>query len=280
MLAFSLAGSSQSNKIEFIGTITITDGDVMSYKISFNQTQDHTITGYSITDLSGENLTRTSIVGKYDTTNNTLSFKELSNVYTKNGEDDSTFCFVTAEKLKIKNINGSKLITGKFKGLFPSGEVCADGKIFMMESSVVKKIKLLADSIKITQDTIDTVQDSIKVFNKNQELVLMSNDKLLIEYQGKELTLEVWDGAIIDNDKISIYLNDSIFRENITLTRDKKLINLPITEDSFKLKIVALNIGRAGMNTVNFAVKDTVDVKEFISKLEKGETCEVEFRRE
>lgn len=277
----NLPGTSQNvNKFQFIGTITINDGEVLSYKIVFNRTTNNNISGYSITDLYGESLTKTSIIGKYDTTKNILSFKELSNVYTKVEGGDSTFCFVSAEKLKIKNINGSKIITGDFKGRFPSGEICADGKIFLTESNLVKKVKSLADSIKSSQDSSNLIQDSIKVFNNRQEMVLMSKDILLIEYLGKGLILEVWDGVIIDNDKISIYVNDTILKEEITLTGNKKKIHLPVTKDYFKLKIVALNIGLSGVNTVNFAVSDSIGVKEFSSRLNTGESFDVEFRRE
>jgi hypothetical protein len=283
MFVCSLPSISQNvNDFEFIGTITVKGGEKLSYKIVFNQVKDNNIKGYSITDLYGENLTKTLIEGKYDTVNNVLSFNELSNTYTKVDAADSTFCFVSAKKLKIKNINGSKIITGEFKGMFPSGEECAEGKIFLAESKVIKKIQSAVDSIKIHQDSIDTVHDSVnvKVFNKQQKMVLMSNDELLIKYLGTDLTLEIWDGAIPDNDKISIYLNDEIFKENITLTNNKKMFNLPAGEDKFKLKIVALNLGNAGVNTVTFAVKDTVDVKEFSSRLNTGETFDIEFSKE
>ena len=138
----------------------------------------------------------------------------------------------------------------------------------------------MADSIKASLDSVKTLQDSVKAFNRNQRLVLMSNDTLSIEFTGKELFLEVWDGGILDNDMISIYLNGEILKKEITLTGKKETIELPVSNNNFKLKIVALNTGNLGMNTVSFAVKDTHDViKGFGSRLNKGESFDVEFIR-
>lgn len=271
-------GTSQT-KTEFAGAISINEGDVLSYKLTFIQEDNLRITGYSITDLNGESLTKSSIIGEYDTIKKNLSFKELGNIYSKIDDDDSTFCFVHAEKLKIKEINGVKFITGNFQGLFPNGDVCAEGKIFFTESNVIKKVKSIADSIKTIKNLPAELPGEIKEFNDKQNVVLMSNDKLLIDFSGNFLTLEVWDGAILDNDKIKIYLNDSLIEQEITLTKSKKTIELPANLKLFKVKIVALNIGDTGINTVNFALKDAIEIKEFTSRLNKGESFEAEFRR-
>ncbi len=276
---FNTNSSSQNiNKFEFVGTLTVSGGEKMSYKISFNHTSNNKIKGYSITDFTGDNLTRTSIVGEYDTINSRLSFNELSNISTKLDVPDSTFCYVSAKKLKIADVNGSKMISGEFKGFFPSGESCANGKIFLMESKVVEKILSVTDKEKTRQDSLDRVKPPVEVLNKNKKLVLKSNDELFFEYSGNELLIEFWDGAVVDNDMISIYLNDEILKDNITLKREKGSISIPIIEDTFKLKIVALNEGAAGINSVNFTVKNVIGEKEFSSLLNKGESFIVDFR--
>ncbi len=280
MLALNLLCSSQNiTKFEFVGTITVTDGDVMSYKVVFNQGHNNEISGYSITDYYGKNSTQTSIVGKYDTINNVLIFNELANIKTKADVTNSTFCYISTEKLKIRNVKGNKIITGGFKGLFPSGDLCAEGLIYLVESSFVKKIKSMTDTIKMNQDSMIISKDSIKVLNAQQNLKIKSNDKLLNEFLGNDIFIEIWDGEVEDNDMISIYLNDEIFKEKIRLKSKKLNITLPNTADTFKLKIVALNEGYSGINTVNFAVNDAHGTKEFTSNLKKGEFFDMEFRK-
>jgi len=285
MLIFNqLCLSQNNNKIEFMGTLAITGGDVLSYKIVFNQTTNNEFTGYSITDFYGKNLTRTSIIGKYDTINNTFSFHELKNINTKMNLADSTFCFVTTKTLKIRNIKGNKIISGAFKGAFPSGESCAEGMIYLVESKLAEKIKAMTDTKPISSDSTFIVKDN-KVKKSNQMIivkdtikVLTSNQNLLMEHWSKNVSIEVWDGSVPDNDMIRIFLNDKILKENITLTSQKEIINLPSTESKFKLKFVALNEGYSGLNTLDFKVINSYGEKKYVSVLRKGESFEIEFK--
>lgn len=278
----SFNGTSQNTqRFEFDGTIAIKEGETLSYKIVYDQSDNNTITGYTITDVYGENLTKTSISGKYDPVKNEISFTEKRNVYSKIEADDSTFCFVSVQRLSIKTINDKRVISGEFKGVFPTGELCATGKIHLTETNSIKKPNQNPDQTKVLNgnDLRGSDSISIKAFNQQQKMVLMSDEILIIEFIGNDLSLEFWDGAIVDNDKISILFNDQILKEDITLTREKKSIKLPVSDNNFKLKIQALNIGGAGVNTVNFAIKDSSEVKEFSSRLNTEEFFEVEFQK-
>jgi hypothetical protein len=82
--------------------------------VVFVYNEKNKVVGHSITDFTGENQTRTSITGYYDTLNNTFSFNELSNISSNLDVPDSTFCYVSAQKLKIKNTNNNKIISGEF----------------------------------------------------------------------------------------------------------------------------------------------------------------------
>lgn len=280
---------------EFEGLIATTNGKALSYKIAYKINKDNTIEGYSITDIEGENFTKSLIKGQYNPSKSTLSFKETGNAFTKAKADESTFCFITSDNLKIKKFNGKILISGEFKGILPSGKVAAKGKIFLMESSTMKKIKLAASSIKNKSqkptasttklkthnlDSEDTtaIKKTIKSLSEEQKIVLMSNEKLVVECSPKNLSLDFWDGAYVDGDRISIYLNDNILVENVLLTASKRTIKLTPPGKSFKLKIVALNTGERGGNSGSFEVKDQNNVKPFISNLNKGESFEIEFR--
>jgi hypothetical protein len=281
VLAFNLFGVSQSvNTFEFIGTLTIEGGEAMTYKIVFNTTENNNnIIGYSLTDFSGENKTRTSISGTYDNINNTLSFIELANVNTKVEEPDSTFCFIKADNLEIKYEGKNKLISGQFMGVFPTGEFCAEGMIYLIEQRFFEKIKSSIETKKAIEKPKKTINDSIEIINEKQKIVLKANEEIVIYYKGKDLSIYVWDGGMQDNDMIKIYVNDEIFNESITLTSKKKEVIIPNGEGKLRLKIVALNNGKAGINTVNFELNNSYNVKGFSSILNKGESFHLEFKK-
>ena len=78
---------------------------------------------------------------------------------------------------------------------------------------------------------------------------------------------------------IKIYVNDEIFNESITLTSKKKEVIIPNGEGKLRLKIVALNNGKSGINTVNFELNNSYNVKGFSSILNKGESFHLEFKK-
>ncbi len=51
---------------EFEGAISTKEGQVLSYKIVYKINRNNTIDGYSLTDIEGENLTKSWIKGKYN----------------------------------------------------------------------------------------------------------------------------------------------------------------------------------------------------------------------
>jgi len=281
---------------EFVGKISTKKGQVLSYKIVYKIMENNTIEGYSLTDIEGEKLTKSRILGQYNPSKKTLSFKETGNAFTKTGDDESTFCFIVADNLNIKKINGKTLIIGGFKGVYPSGKVGAEGYIILIESSTKKEIKLVANSTKpkiqnttnsaakkeiktlnVADGDTAAIKQAIKSLSENQKLVLMSNEKLLIECSKTDLYLDVWDGGYVDGDSISIYLNNKILQKNILLTKARKTFKLTAPAESFNLKIVALNTGTRGANTASCEVKDQNNVRQFSSNLNKGESFDIEF---
>jgi hypothetical protein len=280
---------------DFEGTIAIKGGQVLSYKIVYKITKNNTIEGYSLTDFEGEKLTKSWIKGEYNPSKKTLWFKETGNAYTKTGDNESTFCFIITDNLKIKKYNGKTLIIGSFKGVYPSGKIGAVGNIFLVESKVLNEIKLTAKTKtkntatnvpkknpKSSDDDVadkDTtaIKQAMKKISENQQVVLMPNEKLSIECSKTDLCLDVWDGAYFDYDSISVYLNNKPFQENILLTKAIKTFKIIPPADKFNIKITALNLGQRGVNSVSFAVKDKNNIKQFLLKLNKGESFNIEF---
>jgi hypothetical protein len=145
--------------------------------------------------------------------------------------------------------------------------------IYLVESKLYEKISEKINEKKellpIQNDSIIIVKDTIKV--------LTSNHKLIIDQWCNNVSIELWDGCVPDNDQISIYLNDRLFRGNITLTNKRNRIKLPSTDQKIKLRIVALNEGDSGLNTLDFVIKNSFGEKKFVAVLRKDESFEIEF---
>lgn len=251
----------QEAKQSFVGYLTTESKQLITYQLIFEIHKDKTITGESITDIYGKDKTKSFIHGKYDTRKNIYSFKEIQNTSTKSKALKEEFCFIESHDLQLKKNGDKEILTGKFIGKYPNGRLCAKGKIILTskENSIIEPInKSLLDSMLNTKLTFKTV---------------VANNSISVPWKSKTLSFYVWDGSNEDNDIISIYYNNTLIRENITLKNKKERITIPLTSNSeSKLKIQAVSLGKEGKNTVNLLFVDNETIYPFISILIQGES--------
>ncbi len=273
LVSQSLFGQNTVNQ-EFTGIIAISGGEKISYKLIIEEIENGTFRGYTISNFEGEDYTKTKIKGKISLDELNMSFEELDNVETKSSAEASTFCYVSAPNLKIRILKNKNIIAGKFLGLFPSGEECAGGIILLSNGGDLRKIEEMnaEESVAIENERLKKTL----VF----DTVLTSNEKLEIVNRDNKISLKVWDGYFQDDDRIAIYLNDELIEENLVLRNDKQVIALPQDKSKYRLKIVALNEGSSGINTVNFRLKSSSEEREFVSMLRKGESFSIDFKKE
>lgn len=256
-------------KNEFVGVIKTSDEDIISYKINFTELENGKIEGFSYTDFYGKNYTKSKIVGTLKESK--LSFKEIGNVSSKSKEDIETFCFIHVENLKIKTINEKRIIQGKFKGLYSSGKSCTNGTIYLAGAELLEELNLNTDSLKKI--------DSLFRFKKaeNDIKLIKANDRVNMHWVSDRIILHVWDSYTEDNDIVNIYFNDILIEENLVIKNNKKVIEIPFTETNGIIKIVAINEGYTGTNTVNFILKDKIKSTSVMSSLKTGEEVFIEF---
>lgn len=273
LVSQALFGQNTVNQ-EFTGIIAISGGEKISYKLIIEEIENGIFRGFTISNFEGEDYTKTKIKGKLSLDDLSMSFEELDNVETKSSAEASTFCYVSAPNLKIRILKNKNIIAGKFLGLFPSGEECAGGIILLTNGGDLRKIEKMNVEKPVTIEKMP-VKKSLEF-----DSVLTSNEKLEIVNRDNKISLEVWDGYFQDDDRISIYLNDELIEENLVLRNDKQAIALPQDKSKYLLKIVALNEGSSGINTVNFRLKNSSEVKEFVSMLRKGESFSIDFKKD
>ncbi|MEQ8518642.1 MAG: hypothetical protein RLN79_07860 [Cytophagales bacterium] len=273
LVSQALFGQNTVNQ-EFTGIIAISGGEKISYKLIIEEIENGIFRGFTLSNFEGEDYTKTKIKGKLSLDDLSMSFEELDNVETKSSAEASTFCYVSAPNLKIRILKNKNIIAGKFLGLFPSGEECAGGIILLTNGGELRKIEEMNAEQPV----------AIKKMPAKKSLefdsVLTSNEKLEIVNRDNKISLEVWDGYFQDDDRISIYLNNELIQENLVLRNDKQVIALPQDKSKYLLKIVALNEGSSGINTVNFRLKNSSEVKEFVSMLRKGESFSIDFKKD
>ena len=250
----------QENKNSYVGYITTENKQTITYQLVFEIQIDNSITGESITDIYGKDKTKSIITGNYNAQKNTLSFKEIQNSTTESKALTEEFCFIESQDLQLKKIGDKEILTGKFNGRLPNGRLCAKGKIFLTskENSIIEPIN---------KSSLDSILNAKLTFK-----TLVANNSISIPWKSKTLNFYVWDGSNEDNDVISIYYNNTLIRENITLKNKKERITIPITSNSeSKLKIQAVSLGKEGKNTVNLLFVDNETIYPFISILIQGE---------
>lgn len=279
LLVISIYGAlkAQDKKsYEFIGALTTSSMDIISYKLIFTELEDGKITGESITDFYGEDMTTSKLEGTFNRKQKKISFTEIENISTKSKEDVNSFCYVAVEDLRIKKLRGKEIIFGKFTGKFKSGENCASGSIYLASQNLIEELKSEAEKQGIKLDSlgkIDSVLYSATLKN-NEVKILKGGSNESIDWKSDKVVFDVWDGSKEDNDMINIYINGKLVKEKLIIKNKRITIEEPIISNGDVIKIVALNEGELPTNTVNFMFRDEKNTSPFISNLKQGE----EFR--
>ena len=251
----------------YIGYLTTTSKDIITYQIDFDLKADNSISGESTTDIYGKNKTKSLIKGNYNDDKKLYSFKEINNTTTKSASSKEEFCFIECNDLKLKTLAGKEVLVGKFVGRYPNGESCAMGSIYLTNKNVLEKEK-------INFSAMDSLLN-----NKLEYKSINSKNSISIPWQSKSINFFVWDGSNEDNDVISIYFNDILIKENLSIKNKKEHIEIPLKKEGKGIvKIKAVSSGKEGKNTVNILFVDGTNFHPYISILELGESISIELK--
>jgi len=278
---YSFAIRATSGEHEFIGTIQLIDKSIISYKINFTESDDGRLTGYSLTDFSGEHKTKTKIRGRVDRAKRTISFSETENVLTKSSSDTEDFCYLHVYNAKIKLAKKKSYIQGHFFSRYDDGSLCIEGDIYLIgQDQFFRKMDraiAVADKIKKGDQMIQVKENIVKTKESMKNTVLNNGSKVVIpETNGQEVIVRIFDTEYLDGDKISIFNNDICILDNYKVTG--KTYQLPIIiQDTTILRIVANNEGRYPPNSaqIEIMVKDeSIPIK---LNMLKGNQAEIQF---
>ena len=264
----------KTNQYEYIGALRTLDNQIISYKLIFQETSKGIIEGVSYTDFYGNNNTESKIKGTLSN-NNLLSFKELNNIRSSSTEDEEIFCYIHVNNLKIRRSNSKRIINGEFVGIYPNGDSCASGSIYLVSNAFLEKLNINNDSLK----KIDSLLKNTK---SSPIQILKHKDHINLAWSKNEIVVNIWDGYKEDNDVVDIYFNNVLIKENFIITNKVQEIIIPFEQKQGSLKVVAVDEGKSPINTVNFILSNNKDLNfnSFQSTLIKDEFIEIFFKRE
>lgn len=273
---------SQSLKnYDFIGTLVLENNALITYRIQFDINNSN-ISGFSYTDLNGNDETKSKLIGTYNEKENKIFIEETDIIYTKSKELKDIFCFLKIDA-NIKLSENKNEIKGNFIGVYNSEQkdTCATGKILLVSlkdafrkiDKVAKKISKIKKIDSITKNKF-TKQNLINQIGTN---TLKSEEILNVFWKSNKLIIEIWDNGKEDGDLISLTFNKkTIFRKH-EVKKDKIIIELDLVEGINLIEILANNNGTIFPNTAKVILIDG-DVQHTISSsLEAGKSSTIKI---
>ncbi|MBL4663430.1 MAG: hypothetical protein JKY22_07730 [Flavobacteriaceae bacterium] len=274
IILLSLSVSAQDD-YSYVGALKLNDSSLITYKLDFIE-KDGLITGYSTTDIGGAHETKSFISGYFDDEASSLSFYESGILYTKSEIVQDDFCFVHFDG-RLRKMNENQRIEGEFKGLYDDGEECINGEIMLSNfKKILKRTEKLDRkinrSILVSKEKKSKI-DLVKMLDSLQLNVIRKDEVLTVFSKSDVVNLAIYDAGQVDGDRISVYINDEYILENYTVTNLKKKIKVVLKDKKTVIKVIALNNGSIGGNTVKIDVFDNTNTIETLTNLKARETA-------
>lgn len=251
----SLRVIAQTDSVVMNGTITVGKTDNYKYKIVAAESNGKWH-GYSLLDESGPNETKTSVSLQFSKEKSGLTFSEQKFISSKSTEKN--FCFIGGV-LKMNEKTNS--VKGFFLGKDEQGKFCGKGTIKLSINEAAKK-KMTPDGTKDTNTTTVITgfkSESIKVTQEN-------------------ITIELWDGGLNDQDSVRVTLNKTVLVPAMEILDKKKTITLQLKKGENIFKIKALNEGSKAPNSVQLNIHDQGRTFKVISFLKTNEESTIKIK--
>ena len=244
---------------EFIGFINTHDSVIIPYNLRFICNSFECV-GYSVSDLNGDNETKSEVSGQINFQENVIHFKEINTIYTKaDYQSFDDICLIQFD-LKIKrNLQDFKdRLKSNYVGFFEDGLMCSKGTINLTSSNkFLGKIEQLKNQIS-NLNSKNKVEDSLEIAAEKALKYLtktsfFTKDDVLtksVPYH-PGLRLFVQDMGISDNDLIQLKSDD--FIQKISLTKDYFEINI---KPKSIVEIKALEEGSSPSIPIKLILKD------------------------
>ena len=242
------------------GELSMKDKKI-SFQLDYSIQKNNLLVGTTLTAAGTPDETRCKIKGKYNRKTGDFYFYETVVISSKATFENLNFCLLTAE-LKKKETQSTVVYAGKFTGYIRgSKRKCAAGEIKLSRPKPKRKVAK-KPSVRLPKKTIyDTLYSNVN-----------SKKSVSYFYQKNNLTLEIWDDANVDGDKIKLLLNGKEILSQYELRKKKKKVLLNLSnQKKHYLKIIALNEGKGSPNTSRIRINLGTNTKELTAHVKKND---------
>lgn len=243
---------------EFVGTLQINGGGLVTYKLVFSEMGGLTIAGTSMTDLLGPDKTSSKIEGALSVDKTKISIRETENIYTKSTAADSLFCYIHINNARIKRVSNKRVIQGNFVGKYRNGKKCVDGYVYLIGADFADSLAQKA-ALSANENTSDTLKRLLSTYSQKVKgsgiTELKKNELLSIKWPCQEATIELWDGRAEDGDMVSVLFNGVVVMEKVVITQQKKSVVVQLREKINLIKIIAEHEGNQSPCTVDVVIR-------------------------
>ena len=272
LLSFSLLAQ---DDYAYVGAIKLNDSSFISYKLEFIE-KDGLIKGYSTTDIGGAHETKSYISGYFDDKANALNFYESGILYTKSAITQNDFCFVHFDG-RLKKMNENQKIEGQFKGLYSDGKECIHGEIVLSNFKKVLKRTEKMDrridrSIFVGKETKEKI-NLVKLMDSLSLNIIKKDEVLSVFSSSETVNLTMFDAGQDDGDIVTILVNGRIILKDYEVTTKKETLTVALDSPKTVLKVIAVNTGSIGGNTVKIDISDGTNTIETLTNLKAKETA-------
>ncbi|MBO9201653.1 MULTISPECIES: hypothetical protein [Niastella] len=193
----------------------------------------------NVYSYDNERYTKINFSGKYNPLTKRMVIIENA-VLQYNVPDSCVPCIKTYDLVLTKNGEGHELLQGEWRGHeMGNNNNCQPGKI-----SLSRLAKSIFPVDVYQNDTLARLQKNMKLQSREKDLV----QTLAIDTPN--IKIELYDNAEIDDDTISIFLNNTLLLYKKRLTGQPLVLNITaFPNTAYELVMYAENLGRIPPNT-------------------------------
>lgn len=250
VMHFSSVWAASGDSLSFSGTVVVSGSVTYKYKLVLGSAEGKW-RGYSLLDEGGPEETKSAVSAQFSKQRKGMVFTERSVISSRSQEPN--FCFLNA----VLKLSGKNTLKGMFMGRDKQKNVCGNGTI-----------KLSMPSNALALLTPDGTRDTLP------KLVTEAISQS-IRSSSRELSLELWDGGNVDQDSLSVIVNDRVLAGPFAIASEKRRIVIRLDRGVNTIKIKAHNEGAQAPNSARMSLHDGRQQYTLVSYLKSGEEATI-----
>jgi hypothetical protein len=280
-----LINISFAQQVDLTGAIIIGRAEMMSYKIVYQVNEKNIVSGFSISDQSGDNETKSKISGIFNPRKKTLQFEEKSIISTKTKLDFNDFCLMNV-KGKFSRKSGKTVFTGSFHSKSANKLlICDSGTIILTTTKDILELEARAMNMlgntKITDSSINIDEKLAPLLGVDKVRTLEPGKIADYTLATDVVQIEIIDDRLEDGDKISIYRNNKIVVSELAITNKVQNFKFDIdkSEKIVVFTFLACNEGTSPPNTLKVILTNGEQKELLIAQLKKDQSVRIQLKR-